>query len=96
MTSSDSTRSTGKSPVVVDPNTDLRLAAKRILWGRFLNAGQVRDTFYIDGTAPIQRRIAMQICVAPDYVLIPEHIQDKFVEIAKEVWVPFAASPSPP
>jgi len=32
----------GKSPVVIDPNTtDLKIAAKRILWGKTLNAGQV-------------------------------------------------------
>jgi acyl-CoA reductase-like NAD-dependent aldehyde dehydrogenase len=33
----------GKSPVVIDPNTtDLKIAAKRVLWGKCLNAGQVR------------------------------------------------------
>lgn len=32
----------GKSPVIVDPNTDINLAAKRILWGKTQNAGQVR------------------------------------------------------
>jgi aldehyde dehydrogenase (NAD+) len=33
----------GKSPVVIDPNTtDLKIAAKRVLWGKSLNAGQVR------------------------------------------------------
>ena len=31
----------GKNPVVLDPKSDFKLAAKRILWGRFLNAGQV-------------------------------------------------------
>ena len=32
----------GKAPVVIDPNTtDLKIAAKRILWGKTLNAGQV-------------------------------------------------------
>ena len=32
----------GKSPVVIDPNTTgLKIAAKRILWGKTLNAGQV-------------------------------------------------------
>ncbi|TFK21242.1 aldehyde dehydrogenase [Coprinopsis marcescibilis] len=43
----------GKSPVIVDPATcgDLALAAKRIIWGKINNAGQ--------------------ICIAPDYVLIP-------------------------
>jgi acyl-CoA reductase-like NAD-dependent aldehyde dehydrogenase len=33
----------GKSPVVIDPNTtNLKIAAKRVLWGKTLNAGQVR------------------------------------------------------
>ncbi|KAJ7708723.1 Aldehyde/histidinol dehydrogenase [Mycena rosella] len=41
-----------KSPVFIDAgNTDIELAAKRILWGKHQNAGQ--------------------ICVAPDYILIP-------------------------
>lgn len=30
----------GKSPVIVCPDADLKLAAKRIVWGKFLNAGQ--------------------------------------------------------
>lgn len=30
----------GKSPVVVDPDFDLKTAAERITWGKFLNAGQ--------------------------------------------------------
>ena len=30
----------GKSPVFVDENFDVRLAAKRIVWGKFLNNGQ--------------------------------------------------------
>lgn len=30
----------GKSPCVVDETADLKLAAKRIVWGKFLNAGQ--------------------------------------------------------
>ncbi|KAJ7481185.1 NAD-aldehyde dehydrogenase [Mycena galericulata] len=30
----------GKSPVFIDPSTDMQLAAKRILWGKFTNAGQ--------------------------------------------------------
>ncbi|KAI0763354.1 aldehyde dehydrogenase [Trametes elegans] len=49
----------GKNPVVVDSRTDLELAAKRILWGRVSNAGQ--------------------ICLAPDYVLVPEETQEALV-----------------
>ncbi|OJT05215.1 Aldehyde dehydrogenase family 3 member B1 [Trametes pubescens] len=30
----------GKNPVVIDPKCDVKLAARRILWGRFSNAGQ--------------------------------------------------------
>ena len=30
----------GKSPTIVDYDADLKLAAKRIIWGKFLNAGQ--------------------------------------------------------
>lgn len=33
----------GKSPVVIDPNTtNLKIAAKRVLYGKTLNAGQVK------------------------------------------------------
>ena len=30
----------GKSPCIVDQNTNIEVAARRILWGKFLNAGQ--------------------------------------------------------
>lgn len=30
----------GKSPAIVDSESDLRVAARRIVWGKFLNAGQ--------------------------------------------------------
>jgi hypothetical protein len=35
----------GKNPTIVDPKFDLKLAARRILWGRLSNAGQV-GTFF--------------------------------------------------
>ncbi|EKM75339.1 hypothetical protein AGABI1DRAFT_46604 [Agaricus bisporus var. burnettii JB137-S8] len=53
----------GKSPVFIDPNCDIELAAKRILWGKCVNAGQT--------------------CTAPDYVLVPREVQDKFVNALK-------------
>lgn len=34
----------GKCPVIVDPNYDFVMAAKRISWGKFTNCGQVRVT----------------------------------------------------
>ncbi|KAI1784926.1 NAD-dependent aldehyde dehydrogenase [Ganoderma leucocontextum] len=57
------------NPVVLDPKSDLKLAAKRILWGRCLNSGQV--------------------CVCPEYVLVPEEHQDAFVNAVKDVYREF-------
>lgn len=49
----------GKSPAIVHASADLKTAAERIAWGKFLNAGQT--------------------CVAPDYVLLPQHMRAAFV-----------------
>jgi aldehyde dehydrogenase (NAD+) len=46
----------GKSPCLIDASADLALAARRIAWGKFMNAGQT--------------------CVAPDYVLVPRHLEE--------------------
>jgi aldehyde dehydrogenase (NAD+) len=47
----------GKSPVVIDPNTtDLKIAAKRVLWGKSLNAGQVRAQSTIEPKKQIENR----------------------------------------
>ncbi|TFK87170.1 aldehyde dehydrogenase [Polyporus arcularius HHB13444] len=59
----------GQNPVVVDPKMDVHLTAKRLLWGRFSNAGQ--------------------ICLAPEYVLVPAHFQDTLIEEMKKVYNTF-------
>ena len=53
----------GKSPCLVDRGVDLEVAARRIAWGRFLNAGQT--------------------CVAPDYVLAHEEIEEELLDHLK-------------
>jgi aldehyde dehydrogenase (NAD+) len=50
----------GKNPAIVAADSPLEITARRIAWGRFMNAGQ--------------------ICVAPDYVLVPEALRLPFVE----------------
>ena len=50
----------GKNPVIIDSTANLQIAARRIAWGKCINAGQT--------------------CIAPDYVLIHESVQDAFVE----------------
>jgi coniferyl-aldehyde dehydrogenase len=49
----------GKSPVVIGRSANFAMAARRVAWGKTLNAGQV--------------------CLAPDYVLVPEERRDEFV-----------------
>jgi aldehyde dehydrogenase (NAD+) len=53
----------GKSPCFVDATTDLKVAARRIVWGKFFNAGQT--------------------CVAPDYLLVEEKIEENLVRHMK-------------
>lgn len=55
----------GKSPAIIDRTADLHLAANRIVWSKYYNAGQ--------------------ICIAPDYVLIPEDLLEDFVIILGNV-----------
>jgi len=63
----------GKSPVIVTKDADLNVAAKRIVWGKFLNAGQT--------------------CVAPDYLLVEETIQEQFLEMLRNFIKEFQYSP---
>lgn len=49
----------GKSPAIVADDANIAVAARRIAWAKFLNAGQT--------------------CVAPDYVLVHDSIEDEFL-----------------
>jgi aldehyde dehydrogenase (NAD+) len=59
----------GKSPVIVDETADIPLAAKRIAFGKVLNAGQT--------------------CVAPDYLLLQESVEDTFLKSYREALAEF-------
>ncbi|EPT01382.1 hypothetical protein FOMPIDRAFT_1023287 [Fomitopsis schrenkii] len=57
----------GKNAAVFDPRvSNLKVAAKRLMWGKLTNAGQ--------------------ICMSPDYAIVPEHFQDTFVEACKQAY----------
>jgi aldehyde dehydrogenase (NAD+) len=51
----------GKSPAIVHRSANLGVAARRIAFGRFLNAGQS--------------------CIAPDYVLVDQAVEDELVDL---------------
>ncbi len=53
----------GKSPVIVGRSADMALAARNVMTGKTMNAGQ--------------------ICLAPDYVMLPEESRDEFVAAAQ-------------
>ncbi len=54
----------GKSPAIVCAGANIRQAAKRIVWGKFFNAGQT--------------------CIAPDYVLVQESVQEEMISSLKQ------------
>lgn len=53
----------GKSPVVLNHDADIQIAAERILTIKTFNAGQ--------------------ICISPDYLMLPEAAQSRFIEHAQ-------------
>lgn len=59
----------GKSPVIVDTACDIQLAAKRVLYGKAQNSGQ--------------------LCVSPDYILVPKAIVKEFNEAVKKTYEEF-------
>ncbi|WP_047095729.1 aldehyde dehydrogenase [Chryseobacterium lactis] len=63
----------GKSPAIVTKDAHIETAAKRIVWGKFLNAGQT--------------------CVAPDYLLVEESIQEQFLEAVRKYIKAFKYDP---
>ena len=64
----------GKSPVIVTPNTNIDIAAKRIVWGKFLNAGQTcvaPDYLYVE------KSIAPNLIDAiKKYIIINEYAEN--------------------
>ena len=65
----------GKSPAIVTSSARIDVAARRIAFGKFLNAGQS--------------------CVAPDYVLVPEVLHDRFVaKLVETIHTFFGDDPS--
>ncbi len=53
----------GKSPTIIDETAHLTDAARKIIWGKFLNCGQT--------------------CIAPDYLLVHESIENALIEALK-------------
>ena len=73
----------GKSPAYVGDGIEgdkLRVVARRLLWGKFNNAG---DSNYLAWLTPALG----QICVAPDYVLCSAEVEAKLTPIMAQILV---------
>jgi len=69
----------GKSPCIVDADTDLKDTAKRITWGKYLNAGQTciaPDYLLVDRRIKSDLLTEVQKCVADFYGQEPEKSPD--------------------
>lgn len=77
----------GKSPCIVDETANIPLAAKRLSWGKFLNAGQTcvaPDYLYVHESVATQMITELQKCIALMYgdaplqsVHLPKIINEK-------------------
>ncbi|MFW5664348.1 MAG: aldehyde dehydrogenase [Coleofasciculus sp.] len=88
----------GKSPCIVDADTDLKDTAKRITWGKYLNAGQTciaPDYLLVDQQIKSDLLTELQKCVqdfygqepeqSPDYARIISHRHfDRLVPLLKD------------
>lgn len=88
----------GKSPCIVDSDADINLSAKRIVWGKFLNAGQtcvapdylfihknIKDKFLKALVKEIKNQFGENIKKSPDYPRIVNTISlDRFSNYLKD------------
>lgn len=77
----------GKCPCLVDHTADLDCAARRIAWGKFLNAGQVcisPDYLLVDANIKTELIAKIQECITKFYGNNPEQSPDYARIISKE------------
>ena len=88
----------GKSPCVVDETANIKLAAKRIVWGKFVNAGQtcvapdyllvhhsVKQGLLDEMSAAIEAMYSKNPCENPDYPkIINEKHFDRLLKLIKD------------
>ena len=88
----------GKSPCIVDNDANINLAAKRIVWGKFLNAGQtcvapdylfihknIKDKFLKALVKEIKNQFGENIKKSPDYPRIVNTVSlDRFSNYLKD------------
>lgn len=81
----------GKSPVFVDcsrEGANFEIVAKRVLWGKTVNAGQVNQ-YQTHCCAWAKLTPIIQTCVSPDYLLVRRDRQDELIDEFKKAYMSF-------
>ncbi|MEN5234029.1 aldehyde dehydrogenase [Sphingobacterium faecium] len=71
----------GKSPAIITPSADLKVAVKRLIWGKFLNSGQTciaPDYLYVHES--IKDQVLQMIKIVLEEIRYTEH-SDHYVNI---------------
>lgn len=79
----------GKCPVFVDAESDVELAAKRTLYGKIQNSGQVRLIVPSPLVDIWLTSTTYQVCVTPDFALVHRAIRPQFEEGLKKAYKSF-------
>jgi aldehyde dehydrogenase (NAD+) len=88
----------GKCPAIVDSDADLKIAARRIAWGKFINAGQTcvaPDTIFAHEKIKAELMLELQKAIAqffgndpkqcPDYAQIINHVHlERLIKISPQ------------
>ncbi len=93
----------GQSPCIVEKSANLKLAARRIVFGQFLNCGQTcvaPDYIYCDASikeellAELKKEVVRQFTDHPDYIYCDASIKEELLaELKKEVVRQFTDHP---
>lgn len=76
----------GKSPCIVDETADIKKSAKRIVWGKFLNAGQtcIAPDYILVHKDIYDEFIAEVIRITKEFYYVDEKLRDDFMYIVNE------------
>lgn len=89
----------GKSPAVVFDDADIDTIARRIMWAKYTNAGQVRLPFLLRPIVDPRRELTRsvnQICISVDYVLVTPATEPKLIAAMQRALDSFKADSSAP
>lgn len=86
----------GKSPAIVSSSANVAVAAKRIMWSKWINAGQVgRITRVSYAPCLYDACYVLQVCIAADYAIVDESVYDEFINECRRAVVSFSGGVDP-